>query len=89
MCIAFLRLVLSDSESVKHFVFFCPRYAAQSNVLLTSAATTLSETWSLSSNARTINFFIVLGSVNLCKIFWPMSKACEVAHSRYIKCKYS
>ena len=24
-------------------------------------------------------FFIVLGAVNLCKIFWAMSEACEVA----------
>ena len=60
MCIAFLRLVLSDSESVKHFVFLCPRYAAQSNVLLTSATTTLSETWSLSSSARNINLLYMM-----------------------------
>ena len=71
--------MLSDSESVKHLFFFCPRYAAQSHVILTSAASTLGETWSLSSYARNINFFIVLGIVNLCQTFWPMSEACEIA----------
>ena len=77
MRITLLR-VLSDSESVKHFFFFCPGYTAQSSVLI--AASTLGEMWSLSSNARYINFFIVLGSLNLmCKIFWPMSEACEIA----------
>ena len=44
-----------DSESVKHFLF-CPRYAAQCNVLLASAASILSETWSLSNNARNISY---------------------------------
>ena len=29
--------------------------------------------------------FIVLGSVNLCKIFWPMSEACEIAQSVDLK----
>ena len=53
--VAFLR-VLSDSDSVKHFFFFYPRYAAQSNVHLTSAASILIETWPLSNNARNINF---------------------------------
>ena len=40
-----------DFESVKHFFLFCPRYAAQRNVLFTSAATILGETWSSSSDA--------------------------------------
>ena len=46
-----------DYESVKHFFLFCPRYAAQRN-LLTSAARILGETWSSSSDARKINFFL-------------------------------
>ena len=33
-----------DSESLKHFFLYCPRYAAQLNVLLTSAAKILGET---------------------------------------------
>ena len=47
-----------ESESVKHFFLFCPRYAAQRNVLFTSAATFLGETWSSSSDARKINFLL-------------------------------
>ena len=47
-----------DSESVKHFFLFCPRYGAQRNVLFTSAATILGETWSSSSDARKINFLL-------------------------------
>ena len=47
-----------DSESVKHFLLFCPRYAAQRNVLLTSAASILSETWSSSSNASKLAFLL-------------------------------
>ena len=47
-----------ESESVKHFFLFCPRYAAQRNVLFTSAATILGETWSSSSDARKINFLL-------------------------------
>ena len=47
-----------DSESAKHFFLFCPRYAAQRNVLFTSAATILGETWSSSSDARKINFLL-------------------------------
>ena len=46
-----------DSESVKHFFLFFPRYAAQRN-LLTSAARILVETWSSSSDARKNNFFL-------------------------------
>ena len=37
---------------------FCPRYSAQRNVLFTSAATILGETWSSSSDARKINFLL-------------------------------
>ena len=40
------------------FFLFCPRYAAQRNVLFTSAAAILSETWSSSSDARKINFLL-------------------------------
>ena len=47
-----------DSESVKHFLLFCPMYAAQRNVLLTSAASILGETWSLSSDASKLNFLL-------------------------------
>ena len=47
-----------ESESVKHFFLFCPRYAAQRNVLFTSAATILGETWSSSGDARKINFLL-------------------------------
>ena len=36
----------------------CPRYAAQCNLLLTSAARILGEMWSSSSDARKINFFL-------------------------------
>ena len=54
-----------DYESVKHFILFCPRYAAQRNLLLTSAARILGETWSSSSDARKINFFLFgIKSVN-------------------------
>ena len=36
----------------------CPRYTAQRNLLLTSTARILGETWSSSSDARKINFFL-------------------------------
>ena len=32
-----------DSESTKHFFLYCPRYAAERDVLLTSAANILSK----------------------------------------------
>ena len=35
-----------DYESMKHFFLFYPRYAAQRNLLLTSAGRILGETWS-------------------------------------------
>ena len=41
-----------DIESVKHFFWFCRRYAAQRNLLLTSAANILDEMWSSSSDAN-------------------------------------
>ena len=47
-----------DSEPVKHFLLFCPRYAAQRNVLLTSAASIIGETWSSSSDASKLNFLL-------------------------------
>ena len=48
-----------DYESVKHFFLFCPRYAAQRNLLLTSAARILGETWSSNSDAiEKINVFL-------------------------------
>ena len=47
-----------DYESVKHFFLFCPRYAAQRNLLRISAARILDKTWSSSSDARKINFFL-------------------------------
>ena len=53
-----------DSESVKQFLLFCPRYAAQRNLLLTSAASILDETWSSSSDARKIIFLYGVKSVN-------------------------
>ena len=43
---------------MKHFFLFCPRYAAQHNLLLTSAARILGKMWSSSSDARKINFFL-------------------------------
>ena len=50
---------------MKHFFLFCPKYAAQRNVLFTSAATILGETWSSSSDARKIIFLLyVVKSVN-------------------------
>ena len=54
-----------DSESLTHFFLFCPRYAAQRDVLLTSAATVLGETRSSSGDARKL-FFLLYGveSVN-------------------------
>ena len=70
--------MLSDSDSVKHFFSFTPG-------MLLKVMSTLPlllvfvETWSLSNNSRNINFLIVLSSVNLCKIFWSMSEACEIA----------
>ena len=54
-----------DSESVKHFFLYCPRYFAQRNVLLTSAANILGETLSSSSDARKLNSLLsVVESVN-------------------------
>ena len=44
---------------MNHFFLFYPRYAAQRNLLLTSAARILGETWSSSSDARKINFFLL------------------------------
>ena len=49
--------VAFDYGSVNHFFLFCPRYAAQYNLPLTSAARILGETWSSSSDAGKINFF--------------------------------
>ena len=46
------------ASPMKHFFLLCPRYAAQRNVLLTSAASILGETWSSSSDARKINFLL-------------------------------
>ena len=51
-----------DYESVIHFFLFCPRYAAQRNLILASAARILGETWSSTSDARKINF-LLFGSV--------------------------
>ena len=57
-----------DSESLKHFFLYCPRYAAQLNVLLTSAAKILGETWKSSRVARKLNFLLYgVESVN-CEI---------------------
>ena len=54
-----------DIESVKHFFLFCPRYAAQRNLLLASGANILGETWSSSSDAKKLNFlFYGVKSVN-------------------------
>ena len=36
-----------DSESVKHFILYCLRYAAQRDVLITSGANVLDETWNV------------------------------------------
>ena len=47
-----------DSESVKHFILYCLRYAAQRDVLITSGANVLDETWSSISKARNINFLL-------------------------------
>ena len=47
-----------DSESVKHFILYCLRYAAQRDVLITSGANVLDETWSSSSKARNVNFLL-------------------------------
>ena len=44
--------------SIVHFFLFCPRYAAQRNVLFASAATILGETWSSSSDARKIHILL-------------------------------
>ena len=47
-----------DTESVTHFFLLCPRYAAQRNLLLTSATNILSEMWSSSSDAKKLNFLL-------------------------------
>ena len=47
-----------DSESVKHFILYCLRYAAQRDVLITSATNILGETWSSSSDAKNVNFLL-------------------------------
>ena len=51
----FLRV---RSESVKHFFLYCPRYAAQRNVLLTSAANNVRH-GHRGGDTRKLNFFIV------------------------------
>ena len=48
-----------DSESVKLFFLFCPRYA-HGNVLFTSAATILGGMWSSSFDARKIDFYCMV-----------------------------
>ena len=45
-----------DSESMKHFFLYCPRYAAQRDVL--TSANILSESWSSSSDAKKLNFLL-------------------------------
>ena len=47
-----------DIESVKHCFSFCPRYAAQRNLLLTSAANILGDTCSSSSDAKKLDFLL-------------------------------
>ena len=47
-----------DSESVKHLFLHFPRYAAQREVLLTSTANILGETWSSGGDARKLNFLL-------------------------------
>ena len=47
-----------DSESLKHFSLYFPRYAAQRDFLLTSAANILGETRSSSRVARKLNFLL-------------------------------
>ena len=47
-----------DTESVKYFFLFCLSYAAQRNLLLTSAANILGETWSSRSDAKKLNFLL-------------------------------
>ena len=47
-----------DIESVKHCFSFCPRYAAQRNLLLTSAANILGDTCLSSSDAKKLNFLL-------------------------------
>ena len=43
---------------MKHCFSFCPRYAAQRNLLLTSAANILGDTCSSSSDAKKLNFLL-------------------------------
>ena len=47
-----------DTESVKHFFLFCPRYAAQRNLLHSNI---LGETWSSSSDAKKRLNFLLYG----------------------------
>ena len=52
--LASVALTISQSNTF----LFCPRYAAQRNLLLTSASRIFGETWPSSSDARKINFFL-------------------------------
>ena len=64
MCVAYLQVKfwLWIGET---FSLYCPRYAAQCNVLLTSDANILGDTWSSSSDARKLIFlFYGVESVN-------------------------
>ena len=62
------RLFASAILTPNGCIFFflnCLRYAAQRNVLFTSAANILGETWSSSSAGRKLNVLLyVVGSVN-------------------------
>ena len=51
---------------MKHFFLYFPRYAAQREVLLTSTANILAETWSSGGDARKLINFLLYGdeSVN-------------------------
>ena len=46
-----------DSESVKHFFLYFPRYVFR-EVLLTSTANILAETWSSGGDATKLNFLL-------------------------------
>ena len=57
-CVSLICECSFDSESVKHFFLYFPKYAAQREVLLTSTANILGETWSSGGDAGKLNFLL-------------------------------
>jgi hypothetical protein len=70
-----LCICCHQNETVKHYLLLCPRFAAQHNELLTSAAQVCGKAW-LTSNDNGKLEFLFNGSVQLsfdenCLLFGP------------------